>query len=287
MTFPFVPNKTGWPWTPIDSHHAAQAFDGESTLPKVSVITPSFNQGQFIEETIRSVLLQNYPNLEYIIIDGGSTDETLEIIERYKPWISHFASEPDRGQTHAINKGLRIASGDILAWLNSDDIYLPDAINTSINALQENSDVSFVYGHALFVDEKGNTIKQYSAYPLKSGYHRMKYWKGWMVPQPTLFFKRQLLDRYGYLDETMNYAMDYEWIIRISQHNQYECIDQAIATYRRHRSSKTGDFILNREKFHRETLRTNLLYAAPYKITTWPLWISWITHKLFESFAKR
>ena len=115
--------KIGFPW----NEEPPPQYSAEN-LPKISIITPSFNQGQFIEETIRSVLLQGYSNLEYIIIDGGSTDDTLEIIEKYSDFITYWISEPDEGQSHAINKGLAKATGEVFNWLNSDDYYLPNAL---------------------------------------------------------------------------------------------------------------------------------------------------------------
>src|SRR5262245_43472888 len=116
--------KTGWPWTE-ESRRLSNRTTEDRAWPRISVVTPSFNQGKFIEETIRSILLQGYPNLEYIVIDGGSTDNSLEVIKRYSPWLSYWVSEKDRWQSHAINKGMSHATGDIVAWLNSDDLYLP------------------------------------------------------------------------------------------------------------------------------------------------------------------
>ena len=285
LNLPIIKDRTGWPWVSDSVPAVLVAADPEIEWPKVSIITPSYNQGEYIEETIRSVLFQDYPNLEYIIIDGGSSDNSLEIIKKYESWISHWVSEPDRGQTHAINKGLKMAEGEILAWLNSDDTYLPGAISTAVSTLRKNPEVGFVYGSAAFVNEQGEKIREYQAKPLGRGYKRMRYWKGWRVPQPTLFFRRSLIDKFGYLDETYNYSLDYEWVIRISQSENSICMNDTIATYRRHQMSKTGDFIENRDKFYRETLRTNFLYAPPYKLTTWPLWLEWAIFRFIHFFA--
>ena len=129
MTLVSLPltNKIGWPWSSensVDAH--ASLVDRE--YPKITVLTPNYNYGHYLEETIRSVLLQGYPNLEYIIIDGESTDNSIEVIKKYEPWLTYWVSEPDRGQTHAINKGLEKATGEIFNWINSDDILMPGAL---------------------------------------------------------------------------------------------------------------------------------------------------------------
>jgi cellulose synthase/poly-beta-1,6-N-acetylglucosamine synthase-like glycosyltransferase len=115
-------DKTGWPWTE-ESPLLPDKMEGDCDWPKISIVTPSYNQGRFIEETIRSVLLQGYPNLEYIIIDGGSTDNSVEIINKYEPWLTYWVSEPDRGQSHGINKGFEKATCEVFGWLNSDDYF--------------------------------------------------------------------------------------------------------------------------------------------------------------------
>src|SRR5262245_40759296 len=149
---PPPPEKTRWPWTQSDVQPAppSESF----AWPRVTVVTPSFNQGAFIEETIRSVLLQDYPNLEYLVVDGGSTDSTLEVIKTYEPWIDYWVSERDRGQTHAINKGFSRATGEILAWLNSDDTYEPHAIRTVVRHMMATGAV-VTYGNCNLIDETG------------------------------------------------------------------------------------------------------------------------------------
>jgi len=129
-------DRTGWPWTKASDEVSGSRPDGQS-WPKISIVTPSYNQGEFIEETIRSVLLQDYPNLEYIVIDGGSDDQTVEILEKYDPWIDHWVSESDAGQSHALNKGFREATGDILAYINSDDYYLDGALHYVAKSLMK------------------------------------------------------------------------------------------------------------------------------------------------------
>jgi glycosyltransferase involved in cell wall biosynthesis len=125
---PPPPGKSGWPWTEISTTLAPPVVNGASQ-PKITIVTPSYNQGKYIEETIRSVLLQQYPNLEYIIMDGGSSDESVEIIKKYSKWISYWKSEPDKGQSDAINKGMKIGTGSIAGWINSDDMLCKDALN--------------------------------------------------------------------------------------------------------------------------------------------------------------
>src|SRR5262245_25235628 len=131
---PAPPGKSGWPWTIESSRLPVRRADG-SAWPKVTIVTPSFNQGQFIEETIRSILLQGYPDLEYMVIDGGSTDDSVEIIRKYERWLNYWATENDRGQAHAINKAISRATGEIFNWINSDDPLLPSALSTIASAM--------------------------------------------------------------------------------------------------------------------------------------------------------
>ena len=149
----FCKDKKDWPWTE-ESDKLPERMPNGSPWPKISIITPSYNQGMYIEETIRSVLLQGYPNLEYIIIDGGSTDNSVEIIKKYEKWISFWVSEPDEGQTNALNKGFNKSTGEIVAWLNSDDYYLINTFNKLIKFINENPSAFIYYGDLIFFHEK-------------------------------------------------------------------------------------------------------------------------------------
>ena len=135
----------------------------QNALPKVSIVTPSFNQASFLEQTLRSVLEQDYPNLEYIVIDGGSTDGSVEIINKYADQLAYWQSQPDQGQTDAINQGFAHATGEILAWLNSDDLLLPGAVSAAVRALEEHPEAAMVYGDALLINAQGKTIGKFPA----------------------------------------------------------------------------------------------------------------------------
>lgn len=203
--------------------------------PRVSVVTPSFNQGQFIEETIRSVLLQGYPDLEYIIIDGGSGDASVGIIRKYEPWLAQWVSEPDRGQSDAINKGWRRCRGDILAWLNSDDTYLPGAIRTQVNALCQHPECGIVYGDALHVDENGKTIYTWYGRP----YSVIELLRVSIPAQPTVFIRRTVVEKVGEINPNFKYTMDSEYWVRASKVTDFWYEAKCIATYRLHSRSKT------------------------------------------------
>jgi glycosyltransferase involved in cell wall biosynthesis len=205
--------------------------------PKISIVTPSYNQRAFIERTIRSVLNQNYPNLEYIIIDGGSTDGSVEIIKKYSDKLAYWVSEKDQGQAHAINKGFRQATGDIVGWLNSDDEYFDWALETVAKTFIANKDVDFFFGNRLTVDENGRILRDdrhtrfsFSALVLY----------GMIVSQPATFWKRELFEKYGYLDESQCFCMDYEFFCRVGAHIKAKHIRKHLARFRRHSSSKSS-----------------------------------------------
>ncbi|MBC7078479.1 MAG: glycosyltransferase, partial [Synergistales bacterium] len=157
------PNKEGWPWTEESPQPPENPTYGSSFLPRVSVVTPSYNQAQFIEETIRSVLLQGYPNLEYLILDGGSTDGSVELIRKYEPWLAYWVSERDEGQADAINRGWRRSTGEILAYLNSDDVYAPGAIHRAVIYLLAHPNAVAVVGSYKLIDAEGKVLRTVSA----------------------------------------------------------------------------------------------------------------------------
>lgn len=206
--------------------------------PRISIVTPSFNQGAFIEETIRSVLLQGYPNLEYIIIDGGSTDQSVEIIRKYEPWLSWWVSEKDKGQSHAINKGLEKTSGDLLGWLNSDDYYVPGALLKFAQAYAEDTSAGAIYGQGHVVNDKGEIVHT----PQLVQVTRESLF-GWCFGndfmQPSCLFTRKAWLESGPIDESLNFSLDVEFWIRISERFQFKRITDVLSIALSHPQAKT------------------------------------------------
>ncbi len=179
---------------------------------------------------------QNYPNLEYIIIDGGSTDGSVDIIKKYADKLAYWVSEKDNGQTHAINKGFRRATGDIVAWLNSDDEYCPDALKTAAEVFIADKDIDFVFGNRITIDENGKLLRQdrHTKFSFRAHVILLA-----ILSQPASFWKRSLFEKHGYLDESMRFAMDYEFFCRIGAHINARHIRKNLARFRRHVSSKS------------------------------------------------
>ena len=214
---------------------------------KVSVITPSFNQGKYIERTIESVLNQRISELEYIVMDGGSTDQTVDILKKYDS-VLEWRSEKDNGQTDAVNKGLRLAKGDIIGWLNSDDIYYPNAIRAVLDVFEKNPDINVVYGNAYHIREDDSIIEEY--YTEEYSYERLK--EVCYICQPAVFFRKCLVDKYGYLDETLQYCMDYDYWLRLGKSERFYHLPVFIAGSRLYEDNKT---LGARKKVHEEMLR--------------------------------
>lgn len=204
--------------------------------PLVSIVTPSFNQVQFLEQTILSVLEQDYPHIEYLIVDGGSTDGSLELIQRYAPRLTWWVSEPDQGQTDAINKGFSHARGEILAWLNSDDTYQPGAISQAVEYLQSHPEVGMVYGDANLIDASGNIIGKFPA--RQTDYRRLR--RGYVhIPQQASFFQASLWKQVGPLDPSFYFAMDYDLWVRLARISEIHYCPNLWADFRLHGSGKS------------------------------------------------
>ncbi|MBN2547924.1 MAG: glycosyltransferase [Anaerolineales bacterium] len=209
-------------------------------LPLVSIMTPSFNQGQFLEQTICSVLEQDYPQIEYLIIDGGSTDGSLEIIRRYADRLAQWVSEPDRGQSHAINKGLQRARGDILGWLNSDDLLLPGTVSRVVQAFRSHPDVDVVYGRLERIDAQGRLVPTPILPKDRVTFNQSLVIGECVVNQPGSFWRRSATEKVGCLDENLIYAMDYEYWIRLALAGMaFLRLDEPVARFRLSSASKT------------------------------------------------
>jgi len=209
-------------------------------LPKISVITPSYHQANFIEQTIESVLGQDYPNLEYIIMDGGSTDGTLEILRRYDGRIT-WRSEEDKGQADAINKGMRLASGDIVAYLNSDDLCEPGALTKVGEAFRDNPQTMWLCGKCRIIDEHNREfyrpITRFKNFWLKRyGYFCLLVLN--FISQPAVYWRREIMSDIGYLNCDLHYALDYEYWVRIGKKFEPIIIDEYLASFRIHATTK-------------------------------------------------
>lgn len=212
-------------------------------LPKISIITPSFNQGAFIEQTIRSVLDQSYPNLEYIVIDGGSTDETVSIIRRYSDRLTYWVSESDRGQTHAINKGLSIATGDIIAYINSDDYYLPGSFEKVARFSLEHPGCDIIHGRCDVIDHLGALVRVHQG-DITNLEQCLDLWGVWWggrnFVQPEVFWTRQATERTGLFREDLYWVMDYDYWTRIfAAGGQAAFLDHRLAAFRLHPQQKS------------------------------------------------
>ena len=213
---------------------------------KATVVTPSYNQGKYIKRTIDSVLSQNVDDLEYIIMDGGSTDETIDILKSYGDKII-WRSERDKGQTDAVNKGIREAHGEIIGWLNSDDIYYPDAIKKVMKVFENHPEINVVYGNANHIKEDDSFIEEY--YTEDFDYERLK--DICFICQPSLFFRKNLVDKYGYLDDKLQYCMDYDYWLRLGKGETFYRLNELLAGSRLYDDNKT---LGARRKVHEEML---------------------------------
>jgi glycosyltransferase involved in cell wall biosynthesis len=221
--------KSGWPWT---EQTDPSLYDKSINWPKITIVTPSFNQGMFIEETIRSVLLQNYPNLEYIIIDGGSTDETKEILEKYSPWISYWQSEKDEGQGQAINRGFSLASGTYYSWLNSDDYYLQNVFCIIAQKfLASKSD--FIYGYGYSYHVNNDSLELIIVHPFLDLFIKIP-----SLVQPSTFWSFKI---HQPIWEELHCSIDYELWLRMVKGKKRSQIKAPLSVANIHIDAKTSD----------------------------------------------
>lgn len=221
----------------VNAKHSAS-----KKMPKVSIITPSYNQADYIERTIKSIVSQDYPNIEYIIMDGKSTDNSVDIIKKYDKKLK-WTSEKDSGQSEAINKGLRQATGDIVAFLNSDDMYEPGAIKKVVDFFNDNPDVKWAYGKCKIIDSNDNEIrKPITIYKnlMLSKYSYSKLLSENFISQPATFWRREIHDEFGYFDEDDHWCMDYQFWLRIGDKYPAGVISDYLADFRYHTDSKSG-----------------------------------------------
>jgi len=214
-------------------------------LPLVSIITPSYNQGKFIRETIESVLTQDYKNIEYIVLDGKSTDDTVDILKEYaksEPRFQ-FISEPDHGQGHAVNKGVKMASGEIIGWLNSDDTYFPGAIKKIVDFFERFPYLEVVYGKGYHIDEKSNIINSYPVKPYKKP---EDFFDFNIICQPAAFFRKEAFINVNGINESLYFTLDYDLWIRIAKKYSLRFINDYLANSRLHPDAKTMASALDR-----------------------------------------
>lgn len=266
---------TGWPWEPAPVE-LPERTPGGSPWPRFTVVTPSYNQAEFLEATLRSVILQGYPNLEYIVMDGGSDDGSVDIIRKYEPWIDHWESRPDRGQSDAINRGFQRASGDILAWLNSDDVYYPGALAAGVRAL-EAAGADIFLGAMDKVERAGAAIGpriKRSTPHQGERMHRLGVLRerphagAFHFYQPSMFWRREIWEATGGLDERYHYVMDLEWCSRaLAAGAEVVTTDLPITAFAVHPAAKSEE---HKHRQHLEQAKMYLRLARRPEFRTIP-----------------
>lgn len=204
--------------------------------PLLSIVVPTLNQSRFIGQTLASIVGQCWPRTEIIVIDGGSTDGTREVVERFGNAVTHFVSEPDRGQADAINKGFRLAKGDLLAWLNSDDYYLPDVVGKVAPLLGDGSEARLAYGGTITLNEAKGETKLWAAPPFSREDLKTRA----LIYQPSAFWTRALWEKTGELNIEQHFTLDWDWFLRASAYCDFQQVNEPLSVYRFHEGHKTG-----------------------------------------------
>lgn len=271
-------NKSGWPWAESSSQSATTMSDG-ILWPRISIVTPSFNQHQYIEETIRSVLLQGYSNLEYIIIDGGSTDGSIEILKKYEPWLTHLYIGKDEGQADAISKGFQKATGEILAWINSDDCYRPNAFQRVAHFFTKHPSIVFGNGDVNITDGASKIqqrlfcIRPCPTVTANLGKH--------CWPQQGCFWRRWAYEKVGGVDTSFQYCMDRDLFIRLTSNGNSKRIKgPSLADFRFHEDAKSSN--LQKIAIKERAVISGKYSSAFWRKRTYVLKILWNLHRYYN-----
>ena len=240
-----------------------------SRLPRISIVTPSLDQARYLRQCIESVLGQHDPNLEYIVVDGGSTDGSVDVLRSFGDRIQ-WTSEPDKGQANAINRGLKRATGDIVSWLNSDDFLEPGALAHVRRCFDANPGVAFIYGRAWMIDGEGKRLREYPTFDLRRNDLKRKCY----LCQPAVFVRREAIKRFGLLNEALDVCIDYEWWLRMSREAPMAFCDHVLASSRHYSTTKTSARRL------RALIEAGYLMRHHFGKASWRWSAKWVLHRM-------